>query len=138
VFAFFAMFLFPTRKQIGAIGKKAHDTVDVVLRDGLQNDPAKVILRNVNLRARLNPVFTAKLCRDHKLALRGECRTKLIHVLHYIKVRPAVNMLDMQRVCMYYYDREATGNLPPPSKCASISSSVFPFVSGKNATAVMK
>lgn len=134
MFALFAMFLFPESKKIRAIRQESPYTVDVILGDGLQDDTAEVIFRNMHLRASLNPVFAAKLRWDHKLALRSECRTKLIHALHYSKVRLAL-------ICWIHnhYDLSASaGVLPVPSKCASISSRVFPFVSGRNATAVMK
>ena len=58
--AFCTMFLFPVRPQIRTLGQTAHDPVDVVLRDGLQDDAAELVLQDFDLGASLNPMLAAK------------------------------------------------------------------------------
>src|SRR5580704_1020312 len=73
------MFLFPVRQQIWAFGQTAHYSVDIVFRDGLQDDAPELILQDFDSGAGLNPMLAAKLGRNYKLALGGKCGTFISH-----------------------------------------------------------
>lgn len=138
MFALFAMFLFPESKKIRAICQESPYTVDVILGDGLQDDTAEMVFRNMDLRTSFNLVFTTEFRRNYKLSLRRKCRTEILHVLTLYQSKATLQMLDSKTGGRTYDPTASAGIFPPPSKCASISSRVFPFVSGRNATAVMK
>jgi len=59
---------FPLAEQIWPLGKAAHHTVNVVFRDGLKHDSAKLIFQKPYPGAGLYAVLASKLRRDYKLA----------------------------------------------------------------------
>ena len=82
--ALLAMLVAPFLEQIGSVGEAAHQAVDVVLSDGLQDNAAKLVFQKLDLGASGDPVFATQFRRNHKLALRGKCSTYLFHGLHII------------------------------------------------------
>jgi len=50
----------------------AHHPVDVVFRDGLQDDAAELILQDFDFGTGFNPMLAAKFGRDHMLAFGGK------------------------------------------------------------------
>src|SRR5258708_23868256 len=77
------MFLFPQSQQIRPVSQQPSNTIDVLVGDGLQDDAAELVFKNLHLRARFNPMLAAQLYRNYKLAFRGECSTSLFHILQY-------------------------------------------------------
>src|SRR5712692_8060098 len=78
------MLVFPLRQQIWPVGEAAHDAVHVVLRDGLQDNTAKLVFEKLHLGAGFNPMFAAKFGWNHKLALGCKRTTYFFHDLHDI------------------------------------------------------
>ena len=73
--AFFATLNFPLCQQVWAIGEASLDSIHIVFRNRLENDPAKLILQKLDFRARFNAMLSAEVRRDHQLAFGGERST---------------------------------------------------------------
>jgi hypothetical protein len=69
------MFFRPFRKQIWTIREAPHKPVNVLVRDGLQNDAAKLVFEELDSGTCLNAMLTAELRWDDKLAFRGKSST---------------------------------------------------------------
>jgi hypothetical protein len=62
------MFLLPIRQDAGTIREAARQTVNVIIRYRLQDDPSKLVFEECDLGPGLNAMFAAKHRRNYKLA----------------------------------------------------------------------
>jgi hypothetical protein len=65
---FLPVFLFPLGQQVRSVFEAPHHAVDILLGDWLKDNAAELILKESNLRTRLDAVLPPQFCRNHKLA----------------------------------------------------------------------
>jgi hypothetical protein len=58
----------PLVEQIRAVAKTTHDLINVMLRNGLKNNPAEFVFEELDPGSRLNPMFPPEFGWNYELA----------------------------------------------------------------------